>query len=205
MDTSANHTYQLAKAVLGTKEIPTSEITPEAWVRVLEDIFSHWRMRDAEFLFQPISDFTNGGSPFVEVAIPRGTIEFEKGLAITTLVLLSPIDVRHWETEPQHLLRRNLLLIKPAENMPMKWALWSISSTRSSASKGGARKVVQSSIGYVEDERLLRIFEQHPGCPDFFLNCCTEMTLHAETLGNQARRLGMLSQWVSDIRQRVRR
>jgi len=204
VDTSAKHTYELTRTILGKKQIETSEITPEAWLRVLQDIFCHWHMKDAEFLFQPIADFTDGRAPFVEVAIPRGTIEFEKGLAVTTHVLLSPIDEKHVEAGPHPLfVRRNLLLIKPAENTLPKWALWSISSATSKG--GGTKKVVQSSVGYVDEGRLLRIFEQHPSCPDFFLNCCTSMMLHAEDLRNQAHKLGMLSQWIGDIRQRVRR
>ena len=204
MDTSANHTYELTRAVLGTTSIPTSEITPEAWVCVLEDVFAHRRIGEAEFLFQPIANLSDGESPFVGVGIPRGTIEFEKGLAITTPVRLSPIDHKHVGEKPHSLVvRRNLLLIRPENNvLLLKWALWTISSVES---KPGGSKVVQSSVGHVDRERLLRIFEESPSCPDFFLNLGTDIMLYAEDLRNRAHRLGMVSQWIRDIRQRVRR
>ena len=212
MDTSD---FDTARQVLGRSSIPFKQISPAAWLEIVEDIYRDSRIHDVPDLFEKFADLTGGNHTFVEVCVPHGKTFFEKGIGVNTLVHLVPLK----EENLGEMLATNsprltefrkqsfLLLIKPEEHKPLRWAFWSLSATRSAVQKKSGTEYKQtvtvSSVHFLNEKGVLQVFEKEPYAARYLCRISSNVVVYAEVLKDRAHRLARFGEWLTSINDRV--
>lgn len=210
MDTSEStfaNDHHTTKAVLGGKKTPLKDISPKAWLMILEEIY-HNEHAQVPCIYERIGDLCGGKDPFVEVTVPRGAILFDKGLGVNTLVHRWPIDTENTGEQivpdspklTQYRKTRLLLLVKPEPGAhKLVWAEWVLEFVLRKDDKDLRRILCDSRVRYLTEEGVLEIFRTQPDVALGFINIGTNVDLYAEELIKKAYRLGQFAAWVKSV------
>ncbi len=170
---------QMALRLLDRNRVSRREISPYAWYQLI-DYLCQARgsvLGQVPTVFVPIANLMSGNDTFqVNLQVPRGRTDFEKGLSPTTCVL--PVCFSHVgsgnrlsEGNPgvwSDYTDQYLFLIAPVaseRSRPLVWAIWDIQYGLVIRNSGNryVRTVRSSKVRYTDEKTVVQTFFGSPG------------------------------------------